>query len=94
MTYLVLGYDGTDDAAPDRRNAVRATHLQELQPLVDAGRVVIGGAILDDAGTMRGSMMVVHAEDLEDATRIVEGDVYVRSGVWVRYEIHPFRRAV
>ncbi len=94
MTYLVLGFDGTDEGAPERRNAVRATHLEELKPLVDAGRVAIGGAILDEDGTMRGSMMVIEAENLDEARRIVEGDVYVRRGVWVRYDIHPFRRAV
>lgn len=94
MTYLILGYDGDDDGAPARRAAVRDTHLDGIRPLVDDGRMVIGGAILDAEGTMRGSMMVLEADDEAEARRIVEADIYVREGVWVRWEIHPFRRAV
>jgi len=94
MTYLILGYDGDDEGAPARRAAVRDEHLAGVRPLVDEGRLVIGGAILDDQGTMRGSMVVLEAQDEAEARRIIENDVYVRAGVWVRWEIHPFRRAV
>jgi uncharacterized protein YciI len=94
MTYLILGYDGDDDGAPARRAAVREAHLAGIRPLVDDGRLVIGGAILDADGAMRGSMMVLEAASEEDARRIVESDVYVREGVWTRWEIHPFKRAV
>lgn len=94
MTYLILGYDGDDEGAAARRAAVREAHLAGIRPLVDSGRVAIGGAILDEQGTMRGSMMVLEADSEEDARRVVENDVYVREGVWVRWEIHPFRRAV
>lgn len=93
MQYLILAYDAPD--ALDRRMQVRATHLENLQPLVDAGRVAIGGVMLaEDGETIRGSMLVVEAEG-EDAVRaLVDDDVYTKEGVWERVEITPFRRSI
>jgi uncharacterized protein YciI len=58
MQYVVIGRDGTDAEAPAQRQAVRPNHLEGIAPLVGAGNILVGGAILDD-DTMRGSMMLV-----------------------------------
>lgn len=94
MLYLILAHDATDDGAPERRARVRERHLEGIRPLVDAGRMPIGGAFLDDDGVMRGSMLVLEAEDEAEVRRLLEEDVYVREGVWERFEIRPFKRAV
>ena len=94
MLYLILAHDGHDEDAPERRSRVRPQHLEGIRPLVESGRLQVGGAILDDEGVMRGSMVLLEAQDEEEARSIVEADVYTREGVWRRFEIWPFKRAV
>ncbi len=94
MLYLVLAHDATDPDAPARRAAVRERHLEAVRPLVEAGTLRVGGAFLDDEGTMRGSMMLIEAEDEAALRRLLDDDVYRREGVWERFEIRPFVRAV
>ncbi|MEX2501436.1 MAG: YciI family protein [Trueperaceae bacterium] len=96
MLYLVLAHDFDDDDAATRRGRVRQAHLDGVQPLADAGTLQMGGAFLDDDGTMRGSLMLIEADDAAAVRDIVLNDVYVRERVWDpdRIEIRPFRRAV
>ena len=50
------------EAIPTRWRAGRRygrTHLDGIQPLVDAGNILAGGAMLDDDGNMRGSVLLV-----------------------------------
>ena len=42
MQYVVIGWDGTDDGAPDRRRKARPTHLERIQPRVETGEVLVG----------------------------------------------------
>lgn len=94
MLYLVLAHDATDDGAPARRQRVRARHLEGVRPLVEAGRLQVAGALLDEGGVMRGSMLLLDAEGEDEVRRIVDEDVYTREGVWERVEVWPFARAV
>ena len=69
------------------------THLDSISPLVDAGNVLVGGALLNESG-----------DDRFDAARrvprqggrgrLARGDPYVTDGVWRDIEVHPFRTAV
>ena len=54
MRYAIIARDGTDPEAKARRLAVRPAHLERVAPFVERGRVLIGGAILDEAGDMVG----------------------------------------
>ena len=51
MQFLVVAKDGTDEGAVERRQRTRPTHLDSIGPLVDAGNVLVGGAILDEPAT-------------------------------------------
>jgi len=94
MQYLVVARDGTDDEALDRRRRVRPTHLEAIQPLVDAGHVLIGGAILSETGDMVGSMLLVEFDDRAELDAWIERDPYVTEAVWRTIEVTPFRAAV
>jgi uncharacterized protein YciI len=94
MTYLVIAWDGRDPEAPQRRQAVREQHLQEIQPAVDGGVVQLGGALLDGEGNMIGSALIVEAASREELDALLQQDIYSRAGVWQAFEIYPFRRAV
>ena len=50
MLFVIIGYDGPNGAA--LRPSVRPAHLENLQPLVDAGRVVVGGPFTDGSGSL------------------------------------------
>jgi uncharacterized protein YciI len=94
MQFLVIARDGIDPDAPARRAAARPQHLAHIQPLVEAGTVIIGGALLDDAGAMIGSSLICEAADRAAAEALVAADPYRRAGVWQDITILPFRVAV
>ena len=90
MQFLVLGYDGSDDQALERRMAVREDHLAGSQQMYTAGRWQDSGALLDDTGTMIGSFIVCDYASREELERNwLNHEPYVISEVWKRIEIHP-----
>jgi uncharacterized protein len=94
VQFIVIGRDGDDADAPERRARVRPKHLEFIRPFVDRGQVLLGGAILDDAGTMVGSTIVAEFETREELDDWLRNDPYVTEGVWEHFEVHPFRTAV
>jgi hypothetical protein len=94
MLYVVIAKDGTDPEAPARRQAVRAQHLEGTKPLVESGFLQLGGALLNQGGSMIGSMMLLEAESEEAIRKVLEQDIYSIGGVWKTLEIYPFKRAV
>lgn len=94
MQFLVVARDGTDEGALERRQRTRPTHLDSIRPLVDAGNVLVGGALLNGSGGMIGSMLLVEFPDREGVDSWLAGDPYVTDGVWRDIEVHPFRTAV
>jgi uncharacterized protein len=94
MQFLVIARDGTDEDALDRRKRTRPSHLESIAPLVDAGNVLVGGAILSEGDDMVGSMLLVDFPAMEDVDAWLARDPYVTAGVWQEIEVHPFRTAV
>ena len=94
MLFIAIARDGTDDLAPSRRAAVREKHLEGIAPLVEAGTVQLGGAMLSDSGEMIGSVMLIQAPTLEEVRAMLKRDIYMTHGVWQSLEITPFRISV
>ncbi|KAJ5570501.1 uncharacterized protein N7459_009931 [Penicillium hispanicum] len=88
--------------AQAKRLEVRPSHLEGVKPLVAAGSVVAGGAMLEshpaegETPSFKGSMMLVVAETEAAALKILENDIYSRTGVWdlENAQIIPFKSAV
>ncbi|OJK02512.1 hypothetical protein ASPACDRAFT_41341 [Aspergillus aculeatus ATCC 16872] len=84
-----------------RRLEVRAQHLANVTPLVESGKVVLGGAMLDqhpkpdDSVSFKGSVMIYVAESKEEVERLVKNDIYTKSDVWdlEKAQIIPFKSA-
>lgn len=93
MQFLLLGYDGTDDGALQRRMAVREDHFRRTSLLKKAGEFLFGGAILDEGGKMIGSMIVYDFPDIQSLEEILKDEPYLTGGVWKKTEIKPFRLA-
>ena len=94
MQFLLIGYDGTDPEALDRRMKVREEHLEKIKQLKIKGECLVGGAILDDAGTMTGSMLVYDFPDRKALEEKLKEEPYYTKGVWQKVEIKPFRLAI
>lgn len=93
MQFLLLGYDGKDPEASERRMKVRPEHLEKAAKLKKEGTIVIGGAILNEQEQMIGSMIVYDLPDEEALKKVLEEEPYVTGAVWEKIKIHPFRTA-
>ena len=49
MQFMIIAYDGQDEGALNRRLAVRDSHIAGAIALKNAGNLIAGGAILDEA---------------------------------------------
>lgn len=91
--YLIIANDGKDEEALGRRKEVRPLHLAGAKKLKENNNFVFGGAMLDDDGNMRGSIMVVQFETQDDFQRWYDNEPYITQGVWKTIEVKPFRIA-
>lgn len=94
MQYLVVAYDGTDDAALARRLAARELHLAGAAALKQAGKLIAGGAILDDDDRMIGSTLYVEFDSRAELDNWLQQDPYVTGDVWRDITVKPIRLAV
>jgi uncharacterized protein len=94
MRFAFIARDGADPEAKARRLAVRPAHLERVAPFVERGRVLIGGAILDEVGDMVGSVLLTDFASREEVEAWVAEDPYVTGGVWKEIEVLDFRPAV
>ena len=89
MQFIVLGYDGSDAKAPERRLAAREAHIERGKKLYDRGRWFFAAGILDDEGKMIGSLIVCDFPSRRALeTEWLNDEPYVTGKVWDRIEIH------
>ncbi len=93
MQFVIIGRDGTDEKAMERRMAARESHIAAFKDGLEKGQNIIGGALLNDNEEMAGSMLVVDFESREALDEWLKTDSYVSGGVWQDIEIIPFKMA-
>lgn len=73
----------------------RPEHLKQASEHKKAGRVLFGGAIMDEKTQQRmvGSCMLWQVESREELRRFLEKDPYVKGRVWQSIIIRPFKMA-
>lgn len=59
MQFLIIGKDGTDEEAKDRRSASRDAHIALGEELRLSGNMWYGAALWNDNNEMIGSMLVM-----------------------------------
>ena len=91
MQYLVLGYDGTDEAALERRLANRQAHINLGDQMRAAGKMLFGVAILNEQDKMVGSMLVCDFASEEELNDWLSKEPYVTGKVWEKVVTHPCR---
>jgi uncharacterized protein YciI len=98
MLYVILGEDVPDSL--DRRRQARPAHLQRIEELRDAGRLLIAGPCpaidAPDPGPagFTGSLIVAEFASLEAAQTWAESDPYVTAGVFAKVIVKPFRQVL
>jgi uncharacterized protein YciI len=91
--YVIIAHDGRDEEALQRRMDTRPRHLEGARKLKSEGHYVTGGAILDDEGRMKGSVMILQFETEEAFRHWYAHEPYITEGVWKSIEVKPFRVA-
>ena len=70
-------------AKPVREQAYWDEHARFMDALFDAGKVVLGGPFSDDSGTM----VILAAESIEEARRLLEGDPWAQQDILLPAEL-------
>ncbi len=98
MLYAIMS-DDVEDSLPLRQKA-RPDHIARLQTLKSEGRLVLAGphpAIdSNDPGSagFTGSLIIAEFDSLEAAKSWADADPYIKSGVYKRVIVKPFKQAL
>jgi len=92
MGYLLIADDGTDLAAPARREAARPAHLDSIHAAATRGILVMSGPRMPDDRTTRGSLQVFDA-DQAAMDAYMAAEPFAHQGVWQKVDLLPFRIA-
>ncbi|MHB1187939.1 YciI family protein [Thiobacillus sp.] len=96
MIYAIVGQDVPDSL--DLRLAARPAHLERLQALQQAGRLLLAGPFPhidgNDPGSagFSGSLIVAEFDALADAQAWADADPYVTAGVYAGVSVKPFKK--
>lgn len=90
MHFVIVAKDHPDSAA--RRLAARPAHMAGLRTLKREGRIVDGGAILNDEAGMIGSIVLCEFADRAALDGYLQEEAYACEGVWSDIAVYPLRR--
>ncbi|MCA1977859.1 MAG: YciI family protein [Thiobacillus sp.] len=98
MFYAIVGQDVPESL--ERRLAARPSHLERLQALHQAGRLLLAGPFpaIDspDPGPagFTGSLIVAEFDTLDAARAWADADPYVAAGVYASVDVRPFKKVL
>ncbi|MDD9901521.1 MAG: YciI family protein [Alphaproteobacteria bacterium] len=91
MQFVVIGRDGTDAEAMDRRLKARDAHLALGDKMFAEGSLLFGVALLNDDGKMCGSVMIADFPSRTELDAWLAVEPYVTGEVWKDIEISECR---
>ena len=98
MLYMICATDVADSL--EKRLAARPAHLERLNALKDAGRLVMAGPFpavdSPDPGPagFTGSLVVAEFDSLEAAQAWAEADPYIKAGVYESVVVKPYKKVL
>ena len=96
MLYAIIATDVANSL--DARLAARPAHLERLNQLKDAGRIVLAGPhpAIDNndpgAAGFSGSTVIAEFESLEAAKSWADADPYIADGVYEKVTVRPYKK--
>jgi len=91
MQFIVIGRDGSDPEALNRRLAARPAHIELGTKHREEGKQLYGVAMLDDQERMIGSVVIVDFASRAELDAWLAVEPYVTGKVWETIEIYPGR---
>lgn len=91
MQFIVIGRDGKDPGAMDRRMAARPAHIALCDEMAAKGQQLMGFALVDDKGQMNGSAMIFDLPDRAALDEWLKREPYVTGKVWETVEVSECR---
>ena len=88
MQFLVIGKDGKDEKAMERRLAVREAHIKLGDEMEESGERWYGCVMLADNGKMIGSMAVLDFPSEKELQKYLKVEPYVVGKVWKTVEVY------
>lgn len=98
MLYMICATDVTDSL--EKRLAARPAHLERLNALKDAGRLIMAGPFpavdSPDPGPagFTGSLVVAEFDSLEAAQAWADADPYIEAGVYKSVVVKPYKKVL
>ncbi len=98
MIYAIISEDA--EGTLEQRLQARPAHLQRLNALKDAGRLLLAGPHpsidSEDPGPagFSGSLVVAEFPSLEEARAWADQDPYVEAGVYRAVTVKPFKKVL
>ena len=83
MQYIITAYDGEN--VLEKRMEVRPRHLENMTRV--KGKVLCAGGILDEEGTMKGSMLVIDFAKKADLDDYLQNEPYIKEKVWEKVHV-------
>ena len=83
MQYIITAYDGEN--VLEKRMEVRPRHLENMTRV--KGKVLCAGGILDEEGTMKGSMLVIDFAEKADLDDYLQNEPYIKEKVWEKVHV-------
>lgn len=88
--YVLVCNDKPDSL--ELRLANREAHLAYARGFAD--RLKVAGPLLDEAGNMAGSLLILEAESLEDARAFNLDDPYQKAGLFAAVQVTAFKATI
>lgn len=89
MQFIIMAKDGDDPEALERRLAAREEHIAYGDKAAKSGEQIIAAALLDGEEKMRGSLLIVDFENIEELQKWLDQEAYVVGNVWQDIDIIP-----
>jgi uncharacterized protein YciI len=88
--YVLVCNDKPDSL--ELRLANREAHLAYARGFAD--RLKVAGPLLDEAGNMAGSLLILEANSLEEARGFNLGDPYQKAGLFASVQVTAFKASI
>jgi uncharacterized protein len=88
---MVLGWDVPGELGLARRDALRPEHTETITARFREGSVLFGAGIYDDAGAVRGSVVIMDCESRASVDSYLQSEPFQTGGLWERVEVHELK---
>ncbi len=83
MQFMIKATDGPNML--EKRMEVRPRHLEGMKRL--GSHIICAGGLLDDAGKMKGSLLIVDFPSRKDLEDYLANEPYILEKVWEKVEV-------